>query len=70
MKYHRCFDVLSSILLKDGTGSKLCNESDINSFLHTTSMVFCGAKADTNIDVELRLNCAQSTLLVNPVSKS
>ncbi len=47
-----------------------CNESDINSFLHTTSMVFCGAKAEANIDAELRLNCAQPTLLVNLVSKS
>ena len=29
-----------------------------------------GAKADANIDAELRLNCAQSTLLINLVPKS
>ena len=63
----QCYDVLSSILLKDVSGSKLCNASDSNSFLHTTSMVFCGAKADANVDAELRPNCTQSTLLVNPL---
>jgi hypothetical protein len=64
------YDVLSSILLKVVAVSKPRSQSDVNSFLHASSMVFCGAKADANIDAELRPNCTQSTLLVNPLYMS
>ena len=56
-------NALNTILLKDVPVSKFCRKKSRNSFLHQSSMVFCGAKADTRIDMKLLKSYRSSRIL-------
>ncbi len=60
-------DILGSILLKDIPVSKLFLKQEYHLFSAPIKYGILGAKADTSIDMKLRPNCAQSTMLQNPL---